>query len=52
MLRKRDPMAQTAFVKSQKKLKHGKDAGEKFELDDCPQITTMMFMNEFNIDVC
>lgn len=51
MLRKRDPQNQQAFIKSQKKLKNGRESGEKFELDDCPKITTMMFMDEFNINV-
>ena len=46
MLRKRDS-PQQVFSNSQKKLK--KDS-EKSEADDCPQIATMMFMNEFNVD--
>lgn len=46
MLRKRDS-PQQLFQNSQKKLK--KDQ-EKSELDECPQIVTMMFMNEFNVD--
>ena len=52
MLRKRDPKASQAFIAGQKKLKNGREVEEKSELDDCPNITTMMFMNDFNIDVC
>ena len=47
-LKKRDS-PQSAFpnANTQKKLK--KDP-ERTEADDCPQIATMMFMNEFNVD--